>query len=146
MRRVSGLTLCFLGFFMSYRLYHFLYNYLGARSEPLLGRDLRWLQARLFGLPTGAIAGVDLSAALVISVGIFGYALYMIWEFVSNHEKTIDFLVETEKEMKKVDWPSWQELRGSSIVVVLAVVFLGAYLFTVDVVLSKIIKYLIGIG
>jgi preprotein translocase SecE subunit len=91
------------------------------------------------------LAGVPLTAALLLSVGLFLYAMYVVWEFMNRHERSVNFLVDTEKEMRKVSWSTKGELRGSSIVVVLAVFFLGVYLFCVDRVLSGVFQWMIGL-
>ncbi|MFH1212501.1 MAG: preprotein translocase subunit SecE [Candidatus Neomarinimicrobiota bacterium] len=42
-------------------------------------------------------------------------------------------------EMKKVSWPSWLELKGSTIVVLVLSLILSVFLFVVDLVLSKLV-------
>jgi len=49
-----------------------------------------------------------------------------------NHQKSVDFLVETEAEMKKVTWPSPSEVKSSSQIVLLTTVVLAAYICLVD--------------
>jgi preprotein translocase subunit SecE len=44
----------------------------------------------------------------------------------------IDFLKDTRKELNHVSWPSWSEVRGTTIVVILSVFFFGFFLFIVD--------------
>lgn len=43
-----------------------------------------------------------------------------------------EFLIATESEMKKVNWSSWREVRGSTWVVVSIAVLLALSLFLVD--------------
>jgi preprotein translocase subunit SecE len=43
-------------------------------------------------------------------------------------------------EMKKVSWPTWEELRGSSMVVLGLSLILSIFLFVVDFVLSRIVN------
>ena len=43
-------------------------------------------------------------------------------------------------EMGKVSWPDWNDLKGSSYVVVVFSVLLTLYLFLVDFILSKSIS------
>lgn len=49
-----------------------------------------------------------------------------------NNKKAVDFLISTEIEMTKVSWPTWHEVRDSSIVVCITVVILAVYLGLVD--------------
>ncbi|MEE9167929.1 MAG: preprotein translocase subunit SecE [Candidatus Neomarinimicrobiota bacterium] len=46
-------------------------------------------------------------------------------------------------EMKKVSWPTWEELRGSTVVVLGLSLFLSMFLFVVDFVLSRILKVIL---
>ena len=49
-----------------------------------------------------------------------------------NYPKFVDFLVETENEMKKVSWASRRQVLTESFVVVVTVLILGVYIFLVD--------------
>jgi len=46
-------------------------------------------------------------------------------------------------EMKKVSWPTWQELKGSTLVVLLLSAILSVFLFVVDLILSKIVHVIL---
>ena len=52
------------------------------------------------------------------------------------------FYTDVRSEMRKVSWPSRQEVIGTTIVVVVAVFFFGIYLFAVDTVLSHAVTWL----
>jgi len=54
------------------------------------------------------------------------------------------FLKEVRVEMTKVTWPSWEELRGQTIVVIIAVLIISAFIGIVDLVLSNTYKLLIA--
>ena len=47
-------------------------------------------------------------------------------------ENAKQFYADVRSEMKKVSWPSRQEVLGTTIVVIVAVFFLGLYLGAVD--------------
>ena len=55
------------------------------------------------------------AASGVLWVGIFGSLLYY---FIWLKPRSVDFLVATESEMKKVNWSPRREVVGSTIVVV----------------------------
>lgn len=44
----------------------------------------------------------------------------------------IDFLKDTRKELNNVSWPSFREVRGTTVVVIASVFFFGFFLFVVD--------------
>ncbi|MCD6308900.1 MAG: preprotein translocase subunit SecE [Candidatus Latescibacteria bacterium] len=46
------------------------------------------------------------------------------------------FLKEVRSEMKKVTWPSWIELKGSTVLVIIVAVFFSVYIGLVDFILS----------
>ena len=47
------------------------------------------------------------------------------------------FFIEVRLEMRKVSWPGRREVYGTTVVVVFAVFFFGAYLGLIDVILQK---------
>lgn len=50
------------------------------------------------------------------------------------------FYHDVKVEMKKVSWPSRQEVISTTIVVIVAVFFFGFFLFGTDIVLAKVIE------
>ncbi len=55
-------------------------------------------------------------------------------------EKIKAYLEDVRKEMKKVSWPSQQELVDYTIVVVVFTIILSAFIFAVDQVYSTILE------
>ena len=71
-----------------------------------------------------------IEAPLLIGAVVFG-----VWLF--NHESTVDFLIDTESELKnKVTWPSKEQEINASVVVVVTVIVMMAFIVTVDFVFS----------
>jgi preprotein translocase SecE subunit len=56
----------------------------------------------------------------------------------------IGFLKDTRKELNNVSWPSWLEVRGTTIVVIASVFFFGIFLFIVDFFVNKGMNYILG--
>lgn len=48
------------------------------------------------------------------------------------------FLREVRTEMTKVTWPGWDELKGSTILVIVVSAFFAVYIGGIDIVLSFI--------
>jgi len=46
-------------------------------------------------------------------------------------------------EMKKVSWPTWQELKGSTVVVLVMSLMLAIFLFLADMILTKIVNFIL---
>jgi preprotein translocase subunit SecE len=63
-------------------------------------------------------------------------------------ERTKQYYQDVRGEMKKVSWPGRQEIIGTTIVVIVATFFFGAYLGLIDYVLSnalaKVLAYFQG--
>ena len=47
---------------------------------------------------------------------------------------------QTMEELKKCTWPSWDELKGSTLVVVVSLLLMGAFTFLVDKILFALFK------
>ena len=54
------------------------------------------------------------------------------------------FFVEVKSELKKVTWPSRQEVYSTTIVVILTTVFFGFYLYSLDLLLSQLFTKVLG--
>jgi preprotein translocase subunit SecE len=50
------------------------------------------------------------------------------------------FLAEVRAELKKVTWPSRQEVQSTTLVVIATSVFFGFYLWGLDLVLSRVLS------
>ena len=88
------------------------------------------------------IIGGDLNPAVLISTAVLigGVTLLYRWQ---QAPKQADLLIETESELRKVTWPSLGETMTSSIVVMLCVIFLMAFLAGSDVLLGRWASYLL---
>lgn len=59
-------------------------------------------------------------------------------------EKIIAFFEDVVKEMKKVTWPKKEELRDSTIVVLVVCLVVAVFVYVVDQILSLGLKYFLG--
>lgn len=55
-------------------------------------------------------------------------------------EKIIAFFTDVVKEMKKVTWPKKDDLRDSTIVVLVVCLLIAGFVFVVDTAVSEILK------
>ena len=53
------------------------------------------------------------------------------------------FFSEVKFEMKKVSWPNWDELKGSTYIVLSLSLILILFLFFVDFLLSKVLNFIL---
>ena len=71
--------------------------------------------------------GVFLVSVVVIALGL-------------NYPKLANFLIDTEMEMGRVIWPTRREVFASSLVVIVALVVMAAFLYGADQVLLSLLK------
>ena len=55
-------------------------------------------------------------------------------------KKIQDFLMDVRFELSKVSWPTWEELKSSTYVVLALSFILILFLFVVDFILAKILN------
>lgn len=79
-------------------------------------------------LQAGA-AGAVLIAGFIIAYWAAGFGA-----------KPNEFLIATDGEMKKVNWSTWKEIRGSTIVVIVAAFMIAGILYGVDQAFAWIFK------
>lgn len=53
-----------------------------------------------------------------------------------------DYFEELQLEMKRVTWPSWKQVRGTTAVVIVSVFMFAAYFFVVDAIVTRMINKL----
>ncbi len=86
----------------------------------------------------------SLRPILFPAVAVFLAVMSVVF-LILNKERSADFLVETEGEIKKVSWPARKEYVGSAMIVVLVVTIVSGFLHFVDLYLSKLMQHL-GVG
>jgi preprotein translocase SecE subunit len=102
-----------------------------------LGRPL------IASMPRLSLLGVDFNAAFLIAALIFGVSVWLIYRWIET-PKNADLLIETEAELRKVTWPTGKEVINASVVVVVSVLFLMAFLAGADVLLARIARVIFG--
>lgn len=58
--------------------------------------------------------------------------------------KLTDFFANVKAELQKVTWPSKKDTYGSTMVVIVVVMFCAVYLGVVDMILSRLIRVVLG--
>ena len=54
--------------------------------------------------------------------------------------RVANYVQETKEELKKCTWPSWDELKGSTFVVLLSILLLGGFTVVVDLALTFFVR------
>jgi preprotein translocase subunit SecE len=55
------------------------------------------------------------------------------------YKRFFNFLKEVRAEVKKVSWPTRNEVYSTTLVVIIAMVFFGTYLYLMDIVFSWVL-------
>ena len=84
-------------------------------------------------LPTAAGLSRD-EWPLYAIVGGLAVGLAILAWWLINRPRHADFLINTDGEMKKVNWPTWRELIGSTKVVIGFMFIMAGLLFAYDIV------------
>ncbi len=83
------------------------------------------------------VVGVSLSGAFLISTGILTVIVVVLYRW-QQIPKNADLLIETEGELKKVNWPTLEEVINSSFVVIVFVLVLMVYMAGADWFLGRV--------
>ena len=76
-----------------------------------------------------------------LSYVIWGAVIVGVFAFLWSKGYLVrmrNYVEETQEELKKCSWPSREELRGSTVVVMVTILLLGGFTVGVDFLLSKI--------
>jgi preprotein translocase subunit SecE len=76
---------------------------------------------------------------LVIWVVVVGVVFAILWS-KGYLLRITNYVSETREELKKCTWPSVDELKGSTVVVMITIALLGAFTIGVDFVLSILMR------
>ncbi len=58
-------------------------------------------------------------------------------------EKIITFFVDVAKEMKKVTWPKKDDLRDSTVIVLVVCLLIAAFIYVVDTAVSGVLRQIL---
>jgi preprotein translocase SecE subunit len=59
-------------------------------------------------------------------------------------QKAANFFRETQQELKKVTWPTWNELWQAAAVVIVVTFFTSAFIAAVDFCISNVLRMMIS--
>jgi preprotein translocase SecE subunit len=81
-------------------------------------------------------------AAAVLVMALGGWVLYYL---TGLNRRTVDFLIATEGEMKKVNWSTRREIIGSTWVVIALTIFISAMIFVLDYIIFAPLFRAVGV-
>ena len=78
---------------------------------------------------------------LVLVVAAVAVAFGVLWR-KGQLLRLRTYILETREELRKCTWPSWEELRGSTVVVMVSIFILGAFTVSIDFVLAMFVRWM----
>jgi preprotein translocase subunit SecE len=96
---------------------------------------VKWLWDELTVVQRWPAIYVQAITAVAV-IAVFGALTF----FVLNKPRIADFMIATEQEMKKVNWPSRKEIIGSTWVVIVGVFLFATILFVVDLIFLELFR------
>jgi len=126
-RAVAGMAILVLALFASVRLF-----------ELLGGRDQSPMAV---GIPVAYFWALALFVVLAAVVSVFTFGLHTgVRGLDSTSMALVDLLIDTQTELQKVSWPTREELRTSTTVVLICMAVLSVLLYAVDLVVSFVMS------
>ncbi|QDU85808.1 preprotein translocase subunit SecE [Planctomycetes bacterium Pla163] len=122
-------SLVFVTLFGCSFLFDMLFNNVESLRTPLLERPL-------------PIVRIEATGAFLIAAVIFLGLTALIWRW-QQRRKVADFLIDTEHELRKVTWPSVDDVVNTSTVVVICVMILMGFLAFTDWFLGRLFQQLL---
>jgi preprotein translocase subunit SecE len=74
---------------------------------------------------------------------VVGFIIFVILWRRGAFLRISGYFRETEEELRKCTWPSWDELKGSTVVVLVAILLLGGFTFGIDFMVAWIIQAIV---
>lgn len=78
---------------------------------------------------------------ILIWVAIIGAAFGYAW-YKGYIAQLSDYVKLTREELRKCTWPTWDELKGSTLVVTISIVLLGVFTYAVDTAFFYIVRWI----
>jgi preprotein translocase subunit SecE len=72
---------------------------------------------------------------ILIWVVVIGVLFVLLW-WQGQIRRLAVYFQETREELRKCSWPSWEELKGSTALVIVSIGLLGAFTVVVDFIMN----------
>jgi preprotein translocase subunit SecE len=76
------------------------------------------------------VSNTEILILAVVIGGVFG----LLW-WQGQLQRIAVYVQETREELKKCSWPTWDELKGSTLLIAIAIVLMGIFTFVMDQIL-----------
>jgi preprotein translocase subunit SecE len=80
------------------------------------------------------------SYTIYIWLGVLVVIIGILWK-QGQLMRLANYVRETRDELKKCTWPTWAELKGSTIVVMICIVLIAVFTVVVDFVFMNLVRW-----
>jgi preprotein translocase subunit SecE len=80
-----------------------------------------------------------MTVATIIWIVLIAGAFLYVWRS-GQLAQIATFVRETREELNKCTWPTWNELKGSTVVVMISIALLGGFTVACDAVFSTVMR------
>jgi preprotein translocase subunit SecE len=78
---------------------------------------------------------------IILWTAAIGIVFGILWA-TGNLTRLRTYVLETREELRKCTWPSADELKGSTVVVVISIILIGLFTMGIDFLLNGIIRWM----
>jgi len=78
---------------------------------------------------------------ILVWVVVIGGAFIWAWR-AGSLARFGNYVQQTREELRKCTWPSWDELKGSTVVVFISIALLGGFTVFVDFVFTMLVRWI----
>jgi preprotein translocase subunit SecE len=78
---------------------------------------------------------------ILIWVAVIGVVFAIAW-WKGYLLQIANYVRLTREELRKCSWPTWDELKGSTVLVAISIALLGAFTFVVDLVFVQVVTWI----
>jgi preprotein translocase subunit SecE len=78
---------------------------------------------------------------IIVWVVVIGVAFGWLWR-AGHLARFADYVQQTREELRKCTWPTWDELKGSTVVVAVSILLLGGFTVLVDFIFSLFVRWM----
>ena len=77
---------------------------------------------------------------IIVWVVVIGGLFAWLWR-AGHLARFADYVGQTREELRKCTWPTWDELKGSTTVVAISIILLGAFTVGVDFLFTLVVRW-----
>lgn len=78
---------------------------------------------------------------IIVWVVIIGGVFAWLWRAGHLARFTV-YVQQTKEELRKCTWPTWDELKGSTVVVFISIILLGGFTVLVDAIFTWLLTHI----